>query len=199
MNASHPDERSSTSLKVNAGELKGRRLRSPKGDHIRPTNDKVKEAMFSMLIPFMYDGFVAVDLFTGSGNLGIEAISRGAGRVFFSDDSRESLALARENINICGVMDRAVLLSGDFKANIKRINEPVDIYLLDPPYADGCILPALQTIQEKGNLRDGGVVVCEHAHRDVLPEEAYGLTAIRSRRYGAIGVTIYQKKVREDA
>ncbi len=186
-------------MRVNAGELKGRRLISPKGDYIRPTNDKVKEAMFSMLLPFMEGDFVAVDLFTGSGNLGIEAISRGAKTVFFSDDSRESLALARQNIKLCGVEDRAVLLAGDFRANIKRINQPVDIYLLDPPYADGCILPALEAINEKGNLKEGGVVVCEHAYRDALPEEACGFVTIKSRKYGAIGVTIYQRKAKTDA
>lgn len=179
-------------MRINAGELKGRRLLSPKNDRIRPTNDKVKEAMFSMLLPWMKGDFVAVDLFTGSGNLGIEAISRGAKRVFFSDYSRESLGLARENIHLCGVQERAILLNGDFKSNIKRINEPVDFYLLDPPYADGCILPALQCIAEKGNLKPGGVVVCEHSHKDRLPEEAYGFVAIKDRKYGAIGLTFYQ-------
>ncbi|MBR0140218.1 MAG: 16S rRNA (guanine(966)-N(2))-methyltransferase RsmD [Firmicutes bacterium] len=185
-------------MRVNAGELKGRRLISPKGDYIRPTNDKVKEAMFSMLLPYMESDFVAVDLFTGTGNLGIEAISRGAKTVFFSDDSRESLALARENLRLCGVLDRAVLLSGDFRANIKRINQKVDIYLLDPPYADGCIVPALETIAEKGNLREGGVIVCEHAFKEKLPEEVCGFEVIKSRRYGAIGVTIYRGKVSEN-
>ncbi|MCF0150456.1 MAG: 16S rRNA (guanine(966)-N(2))-methyltransferase RsmD [Firmicutes bacterium] len=181
-------------MRINAGELKGRRLLSPRNDRIRPTNDKVKEAMFSMLLPWMEGDFTVVDLFTGSGNLGIEAISRGAKRVFFSDSSRESLSLARENISLCGVEDRAILLNGDFKSNIKRINEPVDIYLLDPPYADGCILPALQAIEEKGNLRPGGVIVCEHSHKDRLPEEVGSFVAIKDRKYGAIGVTIYQQK-----
>jgi len=186
-------------MRINAGELKGRKLKSPKGDFIRPTNDKVKEAMFSMILPFMKEDFVAVDLFTGTGNLGLEAISRGAKRVFFSDSSRESLALAKENITTCGVLDRAILLSGDFKSNIRRINEAVDIYFLDPPYADGCILPALSGIYEKGNLKTGGVVVCEHAKRDSLPEDVQGFNMIKSRSYGAISVTIYQRKADENA
>lgn len=185
-------------MRINSGELRGRRLKSPKGDYIRPTNDKVKEAMFSMLIPYIDQNSVVVDLFTGSGNLGLEAISRGAKTVYFSDSSRESLALAKENINICGVMDRAILLNGDFKTNIKRVNQTVDVYLLDPPYADGCILPALDAINEKDNLREGGVVVCEHAYRDVLPEEYNGFVTIKSRKYGAIAVTIYERRTKSD-
>jgi len=186
-------------MRVIAGELKGRRLASPIGNDVRPTSDKVKEAIFSMLIPYLYEGCVCADLFAGSGGLGIEAISRGASRVFFSDSSRSSLALVRENVKHCGVEDRAVYLAGDFRSNIKRINETVDIYLLDPPYADGMLLPALKAIDEKGNMRAGGAVVCEHSKRDVLPEEYCGFRAVKQRRYGATSVTIYERTGEDDA
>lgn len=174
--------------------MKGRRLRSPKTDDVRPTSDKVKEAVFSMLLPWLEDAPVCMDVFAGSGNLGLEAISRGASKVFFSDSSRESLALCRENASLCGVTDRCVFLSGDFRSNIRRVKETVDIFFLDPPYADRSIPEALQTIDEAGNCRPGTVVVCEHRHKDVLPGELYGFTCIKDRRYGATGVTIYERE-----
>jgi 16S rRNA (guanine(966)-N(2))-methyltransferase RsmD len=181
-------------MRIIAGELRGRRLKSPKNDDVRPTSDKVKEAVFSMLLPWMEDGFVCMDVFAGSGNLGLEAISRGASKVFFSDVSRDSLALCRENAKLCGVTERCVFLAGDFRSNIRRVREPVDIFFLDPPYADQSIPQALQAIDEAGNCRPGTVVVCEHSHKEVLPEELYGFTCIKDRRYGATGVTIYERE-----
>ena len=181
-------------MRIIAGELKGRRLKSPKTDDVRPTSDKVKEAVFSMLLPWLEDAPVCMDVFAGSGNLGLEAISRGASKVFFSDSSRESLSLCRENASLCGVTDRCVFLSGDFRSNIRRVKETVDIFFLDPPYADRCIPEALQAIDEAGNCRPGTVVVCEHRHKDVLPGELYGFTCIKDRRYGATGVTIYERE-----
>ncbi|MBR5641997.1 MAG: 16S rRNA (guanine(966)-N(2))-methyltransferase RsmD [Firmicutes bacterium] len=169
-------------------------MKSPKNDDVRPTSDKVKEAVFSMLLPWMEDGFVCMDVFAGSGNLGLEAISRGASKVFFSDVSRDSLALCRENAKLCGVTERCVFLAGDFRSNIRRVRETVDIFFLDPPYADQSIPQALQAIDEAGNCRPGTVVVCEHSHKDVLPEELYGFTCIKDRRYGATGVTIYERE-----
>lgn len=180
-------------MRIIAGLLRGRKLKSPRGGDVRPTSDKVKEAVFSMLLPYMEEDFVAMDVFTGSGNLGLEAISRGAKTVYFSDSSRESLRLAKENVQICGVEDNAVLLLGDFRANIKRVHEKVNIFLVDPPYADGDIPDVLRTINEAGNLAPGGAIVCEHLYKDRLPEELHGFTAVKDRRYGAIGVTMYEK------
>ena len=174
--------------------MKGRRLKSPKTDDVRPTSDKVKEAVFSMLLPWLESGTVCMDVFAGSGNLGLEAISRGAAKVFFSDSSRESLALCRENASLCGVTDRCVFLSGDFRSNIRRVKETVDIFFLDPPYADQSIPEALRAIDEAGNCRPGSVAVCEHRHKDSLPEELYGFIRIKDRRYGATGVTIYERE-----
>ncbi len=180
-------------MRVIAGELRGRRLKSPKTNDVRPTSDKVKEAVFSMLYPLLGEGYIAMDVFAGSGSMGIEAISRGASRVYFSDDSRESLALVRENLSICGVTERAVLLSGDFRQNIRRVKESVDVFFLDPPYAAGYILPALREIDMAGNIAPGGYAVCEHSHKEALPEEVSGFKAIRDRKYGAISVTVYQR------
>lgn len=184
-------------MRIIAGELRGRRLKSPASNDVRPTSDKVKEAIFSMLIPYMEHDFTAVDLFAGSGNMGLEAISRGAERVYFTDASRQSLALVKENIKICGAEERAVLICGDFRNNIRRINQEVDIFFLDPPYADGFIPVALKAIDAAGNLRVGGVAVCEHAYKDKLPEDIPGFKLIKERRYGAIAVSIFEKTAKE--
>lgn len=181
-------------MRIIAGELKGRRLRSPQTNDVRPTSDKVKEAVFSMLLPWMDGDLVCMDVFAGSGSLGLEAISRGASKVFFSDSSRESLALCRENAQMCGVSDRCVFLSGDFRSNIRRIKEPVDIFFVDPPYADLLIPQTLEAIEEAGICGPGAIVVCEHRHKDELPEQLHGFTCIKDRRYGATGVTIYEKE-----
>ena len=180
-------------MRIITGKLRGRKLKSPKTNDVRPTSDKVKEAIFDMLQPYMVDDFVCMDVFAGSGNMGLEAISRGAKTVYFSDNSRDSLALVKENVKICGAEDNSVLLSGDFKSNIARVHDKVDIFFLDPPYADRMMLPALNAIDACGNLSAGGVIVCEHSAKDSLPDEYLNYVAVKQRRYGAIAVTIYQK------
>lgn len=185
-------------MRIITGSLRGRRLKSPKNNDVRPSSDRVKEAMFDMLYPYIYDGMVCMDVFAGSGNLGLEAISRGAKRVFFSDNSRDSLGLVKENVKYCQVEDNAIYLSGDFKANIKRVHETIDIFFLDPPYAARLVPEAVKTIVETGNLAENGVIVCEHSHKDELPEELCGLKAIKSRRYGGICVTIYANQFSSD-
>ena len=181
-------------MRIITGILKGRRLKSPKNDDVRPTSDKVKEAMFDMLYPYIQDEFVCMDVFAGSGNLGLEAISRGAKMCYFSDSSRESLALVKENIKYCEVEDKTVLLSGDFKSNIKRVHDKVNIFFVDPPYAARLVPETLKAIETADNLAEGGIVVCEHDHKDELPEEILCFKVIKQRKYGATCVTIYQKQ-----
>ncbi|NCU32668.1 MAG: 16S rRNA (guanine(966)-N(2))-methyltransferase RsmD, partial [Candidatus Moranbacteria bacterium] len=186
-------------MRIITGKLRGRKLKSPKNFDIRPTSDRVKEAVFSILDPFMSENAVLVDLFCGTGNLGLEAISRGAKTVYFSDSSRESIALAKENIITCGVSDQAVILAGDFKQNINRIGEKVDIVLLDPPYSSGFLLQSLQAIDEFNILKDDGIVLCEHSSKENLPENIGSLHFFKTRRYGSMSVTLYQKMKEEKA
>ncbi len=179
-------------MRIITGLYKGRRLKSPKDNKVRPTSDKVKEAVFSMLIPYMEGEFKVLDLFAGSGNMGLEALSRGASLCYFSDSSRDSLKLARENAAICGCEDQCVFFLGDYKANLSRIRGKVNIIFIDPPYADKYILPALKIIREKGLLAEDGCIVCEHSSKDILPEEYEGFVLSKDRRYGAIGVSLYE-------
>ena len=179
-------------MRIITGDYRGHRLVSPKTYDIRPTSDKVKEAVFSMLIPYLNEDSVCLDLFAGTGNLGLEALSRGARRVYFSDSSRDSIKLIKENIKICGAEEYSILLSGDFKSNIMRIREKLDIIFLDPPYASEYYLTALQLTREQDLLNDGGCIICEHSDRDPLPDEAFGFTMVKNKNYGQIGVSIYE-------
>ena len=181
-------------MRIIAGEFKGRRLKSPADYSIRPTSDKVKEAVFSIIYPFITDDSVAMDVFAGSGSLGLEAISRGVSKVYFSDASRESLRLVKDNINICSAEDRSILLSGDFRSNIARVKEKIDFFFIDPPYADGYILPALDAILDSGCLAEDGMIICEYDTHDEPPEEYRSLAAVRIKRYGKTGITVYKRK-----
>lgn len=179
-------------MRIITGDFKGRRLVTPKTYDVRPTTDKVKEAIFDILIPYIKPDFVCVDLFAGTGNLGLEAISRGARTCYFSDSSRSSVKLIKENIKICGAEDYSVILSGDYRQNIGRIHDKVDIILMDPPYDADFYLDALSEIAKAEILNKGGCIVCEHSDRDELPDNYAGFTKVKDKRYGSIGVTVYE-------
>ena len=185
-------------MRIIAGEFRGRKLKSPDNYDIRPTSDKVKEAVFSMIAPQITDKSVAVDLFSGSGSMGLEAISRGVLRVYFSDNSKDSLKLTKENVRLCGAEDRSILLSGDFRENIRKIREKVDFFFIDPPYADGFVLPAADAILDAGILAKDGLLICEHEKFDPMPDEYRSLKTVRARRYGRTCITIYASAGEEE-
>lgn len=178
-------------MRIIAGELKGRRLRTPDDNRVRPTTDKVKEALFSIIMPWIYDSTV-VDLFAGTGNLGLEAISRGASHVWFSDKDRTSIRLVRENIAYCKVEDRSTVLWCDYRSALAKIDGPVDIILLDPPYGRDLLQDALEMIAELEILSEGGIAVAEHAVDEELPESFGPLTLVKKKRYGKIGISVYE-------
>lgn len=180
-------------MRIIAGICKGRKLKTPKGDDVRPTSDRVKEAVFSMIVPYISETTVVADLFCGTGNMGLEALSRGAGRAYFSDISKDSLALALENIKACGMEDRSILLKGDYRQNLMRIREGVDIYFLDPPYEGETLTKALSDISRLESLRDDVLVVCEHRVRQAPPEEVGSLVLWKQKRYGVTSISIYAK------
>lgn len=177
-------------MRIIAGDFKGRRLYTPVGDHVRPTTDKVKEAIFSM-IAFDIPDAVVVDLFAGTGNLGLEALSRGARRCYFGDNSRDSLALVRQNVKYCKAEELSVIIAGDYLRVLDRIKEKADIIFLDPPYKDGLMASCLSRISELELLALEGIIVCEHASSEVMPEEFSGLVKVKEKKYGKIVISIY--------
>lgn len=177
-------------MRIIAGEYKGRRLESPTDNSVRPTTDKVKEALFSILNERIW-GSRVLDLFSGTGNLGIEALSRGAGECVFCDISRDSLRLIKANIAHCKAQEGARVVPGDFRKTLMNLDGQFDIILLDPPYDKGFLEPAFDLIRQQNLLAEDGVIVAEHRREEELADEIHGFIKEKERRYGIIKLTIY--------
>jgi len=180
-------------MRVIAGKYKGRKLAAPAGRDIRPTTDKTKEAMFSILAFELPDARV-LDLFSGTGSLGIEALSRGAASCVFCEKSRQALDQIRENLDHCDIGDEARIQPGDVARSLERfgdLGEKFDVILMDPPYGQGLCQQALGIIDEHDLLEEGGIIICEHRKEDDMPEQVGSLQRTRERRYGISMLTQY--------
>ncbi len=176
-------------MKITSGEFKYRNIEVP--HNIRPTTEKVREAVFSMIREWIPSG-VVLDLFAGSGAMGLEAISRGAARCYFCELSRANFRTLMMNIDNCKAGERAVAYNCDFKSAISRISEKLDIAILDPPYEYvNYYEEAFELMLERGLLEEGSVVIAEHLFENKL-EDSYGrLERVREKRYGSIGVDMF--------
>lgn len=176
-------------MRVITGTARGMRLETLPGDAVRPTADKVKEALFSIL-QFELEGRRVLDLFGGCGQLGIEALSRGAGEAVFVDASRKSAEIIRRNLQTTRLDKKARVVVSDAIAFLKGRTEPFDIALLDPPYRKGLLEQALPLLERV--MKPTGIVVCEHPEDVVLPDTAGAFVKLRSYRYGRIHLTTYR-------
>ena len=179
-------------MRVIAGTAKGRRLKEPADQKIRPTTDKVKEAVFSA-IQFELEGRRVLDLFAGTGQLGIEALSRGARQAVFTDESPASLKIVQENVSACGFDHLAVVRRGDGIAYLKS-GEKFDIVFIDPPYGTGLAEKALETIIEFDILNENGIIVCESGTGLNVPDPDGLYFKRREYRYGKIMVYIFSRR-----
>ena len=177
-------------MRIIAGDFKGRRLFTPKNSKIRPTTDKVKESIFSMIAPYLEDA-IAVDLFSGTGNLGLESLSRGTKRCYFGDNSRESMELTKQNIAHCKQEDHSITIFGDYEYVLGKIQEKADIIFLDPPYKKGLMDSCFEFIAKNSLLSGDGVIVAEHGAEEILNDEIYGYLKIKEKIYGTIAISIY--------
>ncbi|NLD11363.1 16S rRNA (guanine(966)-N(2))-methyltransferase RsmD [Aminicella lysinilytica] len=178
-------------MRVITGEFRGRKLDTPIGNDIRPTSDKVKESIFNILMNDIY-GRVFCDLFSGTGSLGIEALSRGARRCYFCDSSRDSVNLTKTNIKKCNAESRSVVILADFMRALSRIDEKVDVFILDPPYKAGIYEKCLQQIDYLDLLSPEGIILAEHGAADHMPDSFGRLTKVREKKYGKTKLSIYQ-------
>lgn len=176
-------------MRVISGIVGGRKLKSPDGEAVRPTTDHVKEAIFNIL-QFDLEGRRVLDLFGGSGQMGIEALSRGAREAVFTDNNRSSIALIRENLKRCGLSGK--VLQTDALSFLSR-GEKFDVIFVDPPYDSGLYAPVLQRINAVDNLTEGGIIVCEARAGTELPELTPPYCKQRERRYGNVKICIYSK------
>lgn len=179
-------------MRVITGSARGRKLKTLEGgDIVRPTTDKVKEAMFS-IVHFELEDAVVLDAFAGSGQLGIEALSRGAKQAYFLDESKKAAEAVKENLKTTGLFDRSVVLNADTFAFVSNTQEKFDIVFADPPYKKGLtqkLLPLLSAC-----CASGALVVCETDFTEELPETAGDLQKHREYKYSKTKLTTYRKQ-----
>jgi len=173
-------------MRVISGASKGRRLLTPRRPSIRPTSDRVKESIFNILGEEVQDK-VVLDLFAGTGNLGIEALSRGATRAFFVEKGRQALRLIQRNLLQCGMEGRYEILPKDVHRAIgilKQRGESFDLILMDPPYEKGLIQKTLKKLNSEKIYHEDSILIIEHDRREPLPHVIAKWSLIRQRRIG---------------
>lgn len=182
-------------MRVCGGRFKGRKMASFSGLTIRPTPEQVREALFNIIGQDL-TGERVLDLFAGTGILGLEAVSRGAEKALFVDNLPQALSLVRKNIDILGVQDQTTIL----KHNLSRGLDPVfklfpefDLVFLDPPYNKSLALPVLQQLDEKRGLCEGGLVIVEHFRTELAEVSFRSLELERRRPYGQTTISIFTK------
>ena len=178
-------------MRVITGTCRGRKLLEPAGMDVRPTTDQVKEALFN-IVQFDIEGRKALDLFAGTGQLGIEALSRGAAECVFVDSARDSVRLVKENLKRCGLTAR--VLQCDALGFLKT-GEQFDLIFLDPPYGTGLDAKAMEAVKEFDILSKGGIMVCESRPEAKLPEFPAEYGSTRTYRYGKIKLTVVTRSV----
>ena len=171
-------------MRVISGTARGRHLHELQGMDTRPTTDKVKEALFN-IIQFDVPGSRVLDLFSGTGQLGIEALSRGAERCVFVDKRREAVSLIRENVRSVGLADQAQIIQGDALDYLKRCR--------DPPYQTNLLESALTSILEFDILGNHGIIVCESSQERELPVLPPPYERGREYRYGKIKLAVFRR------
>ena len=187
-------------MRIIGGKYKGRVLESFPGENIRPTSDKVREAIFDILgkIP---EGAKVLDLFAGTGALGFEAVSRGAKMVTMVEKDRRALRIIRENIRILGLGDRVEIISEDYRKALRRLGRErrsFGLVFADPPYkmlgTDNGIEKLLSLLDGSDSLKPGALVIIEHFLKIDFPSAPPGWVPIRRKQYGQTGVSIFQRQ-----
>ena len=187
-------------MRITGGRLRGRRLASFKGMEIRPTSDRVREAIFDLLGHYL-QGEKVLDLFAGTGSLGIEALSRGAGRALFIDHSPKAVELIGKNLKLYGLEAQGFVLRKDllkgFPRKYRLFEEKMDLVFVDPPYRKNIILPVLEELFHLRILRSPSTLVAQSEQKEVLPPRVRDLRLVKSRVYGETRITLYRHEGQE--
>lgn len=178
-------------MRVITGSARGRRLETLEGEDVRPTTDRIKEAVFS-IIQFQTEGRVFLDLFAGSGQMGIEALSRGAKQAYFVDSAKKSAEVVRRNLKAAKLEENARVLQTDFRSFLASGGARFDIAFLDPPYRTGLLQEALPLTARV--MKDTGVIIAENPLEEALEAQYGDFVLDRQYRYGKIRITTYRHK-----
>lgn len=180
-------------MRIISGKAKGQRLKVPKGQALRPTAARVKEALFDIL-PHDLSGWKVLDLFAGTGNLSLEALSRGAAEVVLVDGSRNAVQTIRDNLRRLGFTEKASVWAAPVLKSLRalaRRGRKFNLVFLDPPYEKGIVKSAMRTLGEIDLVEEDGVVIVEHSVREEI-DASYGKLALRDqRRYGATALSFF--------
>jgi 16S rRNA (guanine966-N2)-methyltransferase len=174
-------------LRIISGTLRGKNLHPFRGEGIRPTSDRTREAIFNILSHRIVFGAVVLDLFAGSGALGIEALSRGADAATFIDKEPAAVSLLRKNLRSCRLEERARIISWDIEQNLNCLqshDRRYNLIFLDPPYHRNLVFPALMHLKKSHTLKPGACLVLEHGNADHLPLPMADFDLLDQRRYG---------------
>lgn len=183
-------------MRIISGEHRGRKLFAPEGDETRPTSDRVKEALFNIITGRVYDS-VVLDMFSGSGSLALEALSRGAQSAVLCDMSPKACAVIARNIEACRMTDRARLIKGDCISALSRLDKQFDLVFMDPPYRlHDIYFKALSALAAEKRLTNGALIVMEHEASFDLCDVPEGFTVTDKRNYKDTCITFctYMKK-----
>ncbi len=178
-------------MRVITGSARGRRLETLEGEDVRPTTDRVKEAVFS-IIQFETEGRAFLDLFAGSGQMGVEALSRGAESACFVDNSKKSVETVKRNLNTVKLEDKARVFQMDYRSFLSANSKSFDIVFLDPPYKTGALQESLELVTPA--VKDTGVIIAEHPADDEILSQYGDFTLDRQYRYGKIKITTFRNK-----
>ena len=179
-------------MRVISGSARGKKLECPEGIDIRPTLDRVKESVFNM-IAFDIAGATVLDLFSGSGALGIEALSRGASHCVFVDKSSQSIDATQKNIEATRFGDASCVINTDSIEFIKKTDKTFDIIFIDPPYESELYESSLRAIKDSGILSDDGFIVLEYDINTTPPFKTSGFEIVKDRKYGRVKILIMKE------
>ena len=180
-------------MRVIGGTLRGKKLISFKGKNIRPTSDRIKESLFNIISPYLDDEVRVADFFAGTGNLGIEALSRGAEEAVFVEKDKNSLAIIRKNIDLCRVKEKSSVIPLETDKGIallEKQKKAFDIIFLDPPYNQGLANETLEVLGQSV-LVEGAIVIAEYSSQEKIKEHYGKLKMKDTRRYGGTSLSFF--------
>ncbi len=180
-------------LRVISGTAKGHKLKTIKGITTRPTADRVKESLFNIISGLIPKARV-LDVYAGTGSIGIEALSRGAEFAVFVDKSNECSRIIRENLVSTKLIDKASVITGDIFITLNKIsknNKKFDIIFLDPPYKKNLVVETLKCIEKNAIIKPEGIIIAEHDFDDEIPEEIGGFKRYRCQKYGMTAISFF--------
>jgi len=183
-------------LRVITGTARGRKLKAPRGMETRPTSDRIKEALFNIIGSRIID-IKFLDLYAGTGAIGIEAISRGAKKAVFVDNNPHAVKIIKENLELTGLLDGAAVLTSDASKALEILKSEgyvFDIIFIDPPYRKVLVKPSLEKLDYCKLIVLGGLVIAESSKTDVMPDEVGHLKRFRQEKYGDTVLTFYQNQ-----